>query len=300
MKIDEIKSEKAREEMASKVKLGECILFLGAGIHAPPPEDSSYVYPEEHRPLLGTGLAEKLAAICDYEAMFPDDPCLDLQRVSLCLEITKDRKKLVDCLDEYLTVGKKPSSALVMLARLPFKIFVTTNYDGLLESALRDFGKKPAVFVYNPKPDKPTPDLSVDPKVEEPLLFKMHGTLEHDHRSSIVITDEDYINFIQRMSDQESFHPVPQTVRYRMKQWPTFFVGYSFRDYNLRLIFRTLRWHIDKADFPVSFSVDRDPDPLTLEVWQNEMKFVTFIAQDLWNFVPWLYKEVCGKEYKNE
>jgi hypothetical protein len=126
----------------------------------------------------------------------------------------------------------------------------------------------------------------------------MHGDL--DQRDSIVITDEDYITFIQRMSDKEALHPVPQTVRFRMKKWPTLFVGYSLRDYNLRLIFRTLRWRVDPANFPPSFSIDKNPDPLLLHVYQYERHFVTFVTQDLWTFVPWLFKEITGEEYQHE
>jgi hypothetical protein len=32
-------------------------------------------------------------------------------------------------------------------------------------------------------------------------------------------------------------------------------------------------------------------------VWQDKSGFITFIVQDLWDFVPWLYQEVQGKEY---
>jgi len=81
-----------------------------------------------------------------------------------------------------------------------------------------------------------------------------------------------------------------------MRRWPTLFVGYSLRDYNLRLLFRTLRWRIDESEFPLSFSIDHNPDPLILQVLQNERKFVTFVTHNLWAFVPWLYKKVHGKE----
>lgn len=76
-----------------------------------------------------------------------------------------------------------------MLAALPFKIIVTTNYDRLLEVAMAGEGirKDPAVFIYNPNAGTPTPDMTEDPTQERPLLFKMHGDL--DHRDSIVITD---------------------------------------------------------------------------------------------------------------
>jgi hypothetical protein len=64
----------------------------------------------------------------------------------------------------------------------------------------------------------------------------------------------------------------------------------------LRLLFRTLRWRVDAADLPPTFSVDEHPDPLVLRVLQDKLKFVTFVAQDLWMFVPWLYKQVYGKD----
>ncbi|MBM3235375.1 SIR2 family protein [Candidatus Poribacteria bacterium] len=300
MKPDEIENTQAVKELVAQIKKGNCILFLGAGVHAPPPEDSPYVYPEEQRLPLGRVLAEKLADGCDYKQKFPKESYLDLQRVSLCFETTPGlgRSKLVDYLTNHLRTGKKPSPALVMLAGLPFKIFVTTNYDLLLESALRKFDKDPAIFVYNPRSDEPTPDMEEDPTAERPLIFKMHGDL--NQRDSIVITDEDYITFIQRMSDKDILHPVPQTVRYRMQKWPTLFVGYSLRDYNLRLLFRTLHWHVDPANIQPSFSVDRNPDPLLLQVWQNERRLITFVTQDLWTFVPWLFKEIKGKEYQHE
>jgi hypothetical protein len=202
----------------------------------------------------------------------------------------------MDKLDEYLRQKKEPSAALKMLASLPFKIIVTTNYDQLLETGLGLFNKKPSVFVYSSKLNEPTPDLATDPTVERPLLFKMHGDL--DHRDSIVITDEDYITFIQRMSDKDALHPVPQTVRYRMQRWWTLFVGYSLSDYNLRLLFRTLRWRVDPVDAPRTYSVDKRPDPLILKVWQDKMDLVTFVTQDIWTFLPWLYKEIHEKEYE--
>jgi hypothetical protein len=287
----------AVKELVAQVRKGKCILFLGAGVHAPPPLDSGYTYPEEHRPPLGGDLAERLAAERGFAEKFPNESPRDLQRVSLYIETAPGlgRKTLVDGLERHLREGKKPSPALEMLARLPLKIIVTTNYDRLLEFALAKCDKDPARFVYTPDPNERTRDMSEDPTENRPLLFKMHG--DFDDRASIVITDEDYITFVQRMSDKDALHPVPETIRYRMLKWPTLFVGYSLRDYNLRLLFRTLRWRVDPANFPQSFSVDRNPDPLILQVWQHERRFITFVTQDLWTFVPWLYKEVCGEEY---
>ncbi|MCP4263076.1 MAG: hypothetical protein GY774_37035 [Planctomycetes bacterium] len=200
------------EIVADKIKNGNCILFLGPGVHYPPPKDSPWVYPEEHRPLLGQDLAKKLDADCHYKENFPGDLCLDLQRVSLFFEEVLGRDELVNSLNRHLGDEKKPSPALMMLAELPFKIIITINYDQLLETALNKLDKAPVNFLYNPCPDpsRPTPDMNEDPTVRRPLLFKMHGDLMK--RDSIVITDEDYITFVQRMSDKGSLNPVPQTV----------------------------------------------------------------------------------------
>jgi hypothetical protein len=128
----------AVKELVAQVKRGNCVLFLGAGVHAPPPSDSAYQYPEEQRPLLGGALAEKLAEEFDFTSKFPQESPRDLQRVSLFIETETGlgRKTLVDALQRYLREGRRPSAALEMLARLPFKIIVTTNYDGLLATGL--------------------------------------------------------------------------------------------------------------------------------------------------------------------
>jgi hypothetical protein len=293
-----LQTELALQTLPDHVRAGHCILFLGAALHAPPPENSCFNYPSDERPPLGGDLAQKLAEACGYESQFPNESCRDLQRVALCAEITLTRRVLVDKLQALLTEGRKPSAAVKMLAAMPFKIIVTTNYDQLFEEALLQLGKTPRVCIYDPDDNRPTPDPVDDPTEKRPLLFKMHGDLQK--AESIVITDEDYITFVQRMSDKDAMHPVPETIRFYMKKWRTLFVGYSLRDYNLRLLFRTLRWRVDPAVFPPSFSVDLKPDDLILSIYQNQRRFITFVPQNLWAFVPWLYRQVVGREFSNE
>jgi len=110
------------------------------------------------------------------------------------------------------------------------------------------------------------------------------------------VTDEDYIQFVLRMSDKEPYDPVPLSLKHFLKRWTTLFVGYSLLDYNLRLLFKTLRWRIDPAKLPDTYSVDVQPDALILDVWQNQRRYVKFIAQDVWTFVPRLYELVRAEE----
>jgi len=40
-----------------------------------------------------------------------------------------------------------------------------------------------------------------------------------------------------------------------------------------------------------------EPDLLIKRVWQDKKQYVAFVVEDLWTFMPWLYKEIEGKEY---
>ena|SRR2546421_12125617 len=113
---------------------------------------------------------------------------------------------------------------------------------------------------------------------------------------SIVITDEDYIDFVMRMSDKGLANPVPLTLAYYLKKWPILCVGYSLMDYNLRLLFKTLRWIGDPANIQRTYSVDIQPDGLIYKVYSEPKGFVQFIVQDVWTFVPELYLRIKGKE----
>ena len=278
--------------IAQQVIAGRCILFLGAGVHCPPPDGSAYSYPAEERPPMGGRLSEALAAKSGFAGAFTKESINNLQRVSLYYQKRFSRSQLVDRIREEVDTNKKPSPALRALAELNFPLVITTNFDTLFERSLAAAGKSPRKAVYSPE-SKPTPDCTPDPTAQRPFIFKIHGDI--DQPESIVITDEDYIDFVLRMSDKNEFHPVPEIFRYNFKRWSTLFVGYSLLDYNLRLLFKTLRWKIDQANIPDAYSVDLYPDPLILDVWQNERRYIKFIAQDVWTFVPRLYQLVTGK-----
>lgn len=278
--------------IADAVKVQRCILFLGAGVHAPPPEGSSFQYPAELRPPIGSALSQTLASRCHLEERFPREDPSNLQRVALFYEISRSRHQLVQAVTDAVQTGKRPSPMLRALAELDFPLVITTNYDQLLENALVGAGRQPRVAMYTPNLE-PTADHR-DPTAQSPIVFKIHGDIARPE--TIVITDEDYIQFVLRMSNKDPYDPVPLTLKYYLTGWTTLFVGYSLLDYNLRLLFKTLRWKMDSASVPDMYSVDYHPDPLIFDVWHNQRRYVKFIAQDVWAFVPALYELVLGKE----
>jgi hypothetical protein len=282
------------ELVAESVRAQDCVLFLGAGVHAGPPDGSRFTYPPDVRPPMGSALSRTLAAQCGFADRFSRESPDNLQRVALAYELNSSRKRLVDEIINAVDIDREPSPMLHALARLDFPIVITTNYDQLFEQALRMVGKKPRVSVYRPEHNnQPTADPR-RPTAKSPVIYKLHGDINHPE--SLVITDEDYIQFVLRMGDREQFDPIPLSLKFHLMGATTLFVGYSLLDYNLRLLLKTLRCKVDPANVPDMYSVDRRPDELILKVWEHQRAYVRFIAEDVWSFVPQLYEMVLGEE----
>src|SRR5215210_5273776 len=124
-------------DIAKSVARRECILFLGAGVHSPPPTESRFTYPEAERPPRGGDLSEYLAGLCQFREKLPNESPRNLQRVSLCHELQegKGRKNLVAEVELMVNTGKRPSPVVRALAALDFPLVITTNYDQLFERA---------------------------------------------------------------------------------------------------------------------------------------------------------------------
>ena len=323
------------DQIAASVRSGQVVLFLGAGVHASKPAlpGQPEPPPDPRRPLFAGALAEALAGETRWTERFPNKPPKDhFQRVALYYELNivldeqlkdweqkgkaqglpqpqdrpgsateaidlrhRGRARLANAVQRAVTVGKTPSPALCALAELNFPLIMTTNYDRLFEDALLMAGKNPTTAVYQPKATTRPDDPLQDPSPQNPFIFKIHGDINTPE--SLVITDEDYIDFVLRMTAPGEFNPVPDTFYYRLSKWPTLFIGYSLLDYNLRLLLKTLRHKKDQ--FPRSYSIDPWPDPLVARVWDSQLGYVGFLANNLWEFVPELYLRVKGCEMPN-
>ena len=190
--------EPAVQLLAKSVAEGKCILFIGAGVHHCPPDNSKYSYAESDRPPMGGALAQELALECNFAKMCPGEQSDNLQRVALCYEKTLGRQALIDRIRQAVEQGRKPSAALRALAELRFPLVMTTNYDTLFERALRQdhVGKDPFTAAYSPDRYERTTDYAGgdQPTDDRPFVFKVHGDINTP--KSIVVTDEDYITFV--------------------------------------------------------------------------------------------------------
>ena len=67
------------ELIADAVRRQQCILFLGAGVHAPPPEGSPFEYPPRSGRRSVRRLSRELAATCGLGERFPNEDPANLQ-----------------------------------------------------------------------------------------------------------------------------------------------------------------------------------------------------------------------------
>lgn len=284
--------EDALEEISRQVKRRRCVLFLGSAVHAPVSPGLSFSYPDEQRPALAGELEARFTRHCRKDSHYDPRRDYGLQRMALYYELGRSRHQLIEEIREAVHVDKRPSPVVRALAELNFPVVLTTNYDDLYEQALRAAGKDPLVFVYRGGESPPVTRAQL--LSERPVVFKLHGDITRP--DTIVITEDDYIDFVGHMTAKRTKNPIPDNLMSILMTWTTVFLGYSMADYNLRLLFRLLHLRKDEASFPLMYSVDRNPDVLTKEVWESRRRYLRFVVEDVWKFVPDLYHEVVGEE----
>ena len=137
-----------------------------------------------------------------------------------------NRHRLNQLLIDQLTVGAGPTQNHRILARLPVSTYWTTNYDQLIEQALREAGKTPDVKYTNEH-------LAVTRPRRDAVIYKMHGDV--DHPNEAVLLKDDYENYHLKRGaylNALSGDLVSKTF---------LFLGFSFTDPNLDYVLSRIR-----------------------------------------------------------
>ena len=89
------------------------------------------------------------------------------------------------------------------------------------------------------------------------MILKLHGAVDRadPKGDSYVITEDNYIDYLMR---GDIGGQLPVTVRERMADSHFLFLGYSMRDWNLRVILSRI-WGEQELDLK-SWAVQREPD----------------------------------------
>jgi SIR2-like domain len=241
------------KRIASLLAEGRIVPFLGAGVSLRPADVPAAT------PGLPSGgeLSRRLAADSNYPSDDEHD-LLDLAKVaSYYVDVALDRDDLRDALRRVFTGAATPNAIHRYLASIDAPLLiVTTNYDDLMEQALREAGREfdlvvhptdrkdyeAAVFWWPHGADEP---VAIEPNKlyidlsKRAVVYKMHGTIirQSERWDSFVITEDDYVDFLARMTGQTA---VPQQFLFHFRRARFLFLGYGLRDWNLRVLLRTL------------------------------------------------------------
>jgi len=144
-----------------------------------------------------------------------------------------------------------------ILAELPLPVYLSFCPDALLAEALAQSrvapapGKEPVarrprvgVLVWKPAledealPDPWKTDPDYEPSVEEPLVYHLFGVLEVPE--SLVLTQDDYFDFLLNIQKPEIHDDIPGVVRKRLTSSALSFLGFPLESWEFRAVFRTI------------------------------------------------------------
>lgn len=266
---------------------GRVVPFLGAGANrCGRPADSEW-HCGEHLPD-GSELSAYLATIFGY----PEEDKMDLVRVAQYISTMTGSGPLYDKIHELLDRDYPPTLLTHFLANLNSvlsekrcpshgQLIVTTNYDDMIERAFDDAkqpfdlvsyiaeGEHRGKFIHLSHEgdefliEKPNEYRGLSLR-DRAVILKIHGTVDRtgDERDSFVITEDNYIEYLTRT---DICGLLPVTLAARMCKSHFLFLGYSLRDWNLRVILYRI-WGEQRLRYQ-SWAIQSNPHPMDQKFW---------------------------------
>lgn len=218
-----------------------------------------------HPPLpTGSGLAEAMAQACRYP--FRSRELMEVAQYWATTEEPSAPKEFVQ--DLIARAGPvdltRPDQPHALLASLPIPAYLTTNYDTYMEQALAPGHTPHSEFVlwnstlqlqYQDRPPVP------EPTVGTPVVYHLHGSTES--ADSFVITEDDYLDYIVNSRRYEGADTRLRVISPKIDALiavnSLLFLGYSLRDWNLRVLLRTLVQSASRSSKIINVSVQLAP-----------------------------------------
>jgi hypothetical protein len=238
--------------LIKRIHAGACTPFLGAGAcHGTLPLGGdvaaewaqTYKYPLRDR--------DNLARVAQFVGVM-EDPMTPK-------ELMRDLLGRLDPPD--FTRPEEPHAAL---AKLPFPLFLTTNYDDFMTKALAAEGKdaRQEVCRWNrslavlQEPSRLADDPTYAPTPKAPVVYHLHGRLGVPH--SMVLTEDDYLDFLVAISRDAAL--LPHQIQRAVAETSLLFIGYGLADWNFRVIHRGLVTSGEGSLRRLSVTVQVDPN----------------------------------------
>jgi len=229
--------DSAWQQTVDLIAYKECTPFIGAGASA------------EHLPV-----AARLAAGLAAEYGFPFDNDRDLARVTQFAAVRAGNRQYIKqrlAHRMFTNVSppdyREPDEPHALLADLRLPVYITTNYDDFMFEALEDRGRAPlrAICPWYTTDREEVKEATklfgedgggYKPDSNRPIIYHLHG--HHGTPESLVLTEDDYIEFLLRLSEDHEL--LPPIIQRSLTTKMLLFVGYSLEDWTFRVIFRGL------------------------------------------------------------
>ena len=258
--------EKEIDLLVEAARNNRLLIFAGAGISVG----------SENAPGLPTGseMNDLLKAAFDEQKVLGDLP---LDQAAEYLEYKYGRAALIKKLSEIIESVAIPTPTHDLIAELPFEVFVTTNYDNLMEAAL-ERRKRPYQLI--------TGDLDLAGLSSNRVkVFKIHGCISKN-KERIILTEFDYYS---------KFLVQKQVFRDVLKAWllthTCLFIGYSLNDVNLKNLFFDISLNMGVKNVKERYySVQKDPSSAQIRLWKE--RGFSILAADQYVFLDKLVEAI--------
>ncbi|PIE78416.1 MAG: hypothetical protein CSA15_07910, partial [Candidatus Delongbacteria bacterium] len=235
------------------------VAFIGAGCSMSAKDPDTGV---QYNGLPGVGsLIEEMSRTKSYIS-------IDMAFNEACylFKIKEGKQNLIKFLEGYLNQDIDPSPSHRFLASLPFKMYISYNFDMLLEKALASVGKK-----YRTILDDYDISLLRD---DEIAVIKPHGCFSKS--DTIVASIDDELPF------NEKFPLVDCFLKSQLASRTVLYVGFSLGDADFKSVHLHLQKHLQDIA-PKSYAVFLNPSPFQSEYWENSK--VNIIDKDAGHFL---------------
>jgi len=261
---------------------GRVIPFLGAG--------ASYnrdAFPESGQPAdrISLPTAHELANYLAHKSEFPSGETIDLAKVAQYYSLIGGRTPLYRELHRIFDRDFPLAPLHNFLAGIDRPLLIiTTNYDDLIERAFRKQGRSFEVVTHTTDPDLGDRILWLEhagtaPREISPnkldidlsattVIYKMHGTVDRGKpdRDQYVITEDDYVDFLVRMTKNKA---IPAIFAEPFQSSHFLFLGYSLRDWNLRVILNRIQHDLRRPSDITSWGIQHQPSLMERKFWQK-------------------------------
>lgn len=134
----------------------------------------------------------------------------------------------------------------VVLAALPIPVYITTNHDDSMTTALRRADRDPQRELCRWKqaiiPESRFLEDKQEPTAARPVVFHFYGypykVGQQVSTESLVFTEDDYFEFLLNVSGDED--AIPTRIRQAIAGTSLLFLGYRLDDWDFRVLFHLL------------------------------------------------------------